>query len=359
MSKHDAIGMLQASMLIITAIGILDHVIIIPLLLEAAGRDSWFAVLLAGILLHVWIPLIFFIMKRSGQQQLFSWLKERIGAPLACCIIALIVTDLFLMVTTTMRDVSYWTNITYLPTIPNVILVLCYTLISFYAAHSGLRSIAIVNGLLLPIVVILGFFVMTSNFPHKDYSLLFPLFEHGYKPIFLGMLYAGSGFSGIFYLVYMQHRLQTKVKLFPLMLTGFILVELTLSPLTGAIAAFGPDEASRMRFPSYEQWRLITFGHFVEHVDFFSIYQWLVGAFIRLSLGIFLIPELLNLKGKQRTRLMVGICVLMVAATQLPLSDLTFLSFLSVYQPASLFVVLLVSVVLAAVAGIQKKRVKA
>lgn len=360
MAKHEAIGILHASMLIITAIGILDHVIIIPLLLEAAGRDSWLSVSLAGILLLVWILLVYYIMRQSGQQQLFQWLQNRLGVHWAWLITGIIAIDLFIMVATTLRDVSYWTNITYLTSIPNVVLVICYTLVSFYVASSGLRPLAIVNGVLLPIVVILGFFVMSSNFPHKDYSLLFPLWEHGHRPVLMGMLYASSGFSGFFYLVYMQHRLHNRIKLLPLIITGIILVELTLSPLTGAIAAFGPEEASRMRFPSFEQWRLITFGHFVEHVDFFSVYQWLVGAFIRTALGLFLIPELFNMvEGKKRNRFLIAVSVLVVAATQIPVDDLTFLSFLSVYLPVSLCLVLLISVVMAVVAWNQRRKVKA
>lgn len=54
-----------------------------------------------------------------------------------------------------------------------------------------------------------------------------------------------------------------------LLWVGIVLVGLTLGPLMGAIAIFGPFEAARMRFPAYEEWRLVTFGHFLEHIDFF------------------------------------------------------------------------------------------
>ena len=43
----ESIGALQAVMLLISAAGIVNHVIIIPLLLQTAGRDSWVAALLA------------------------------------------------------------------------------------------------------------------------------------------------------------------------------------------------------------------------------------------------------------------------------------------------------------------------
>lgn len=358
MSKPETISILQASMIIITAAGILDHVIVIPILLQSAGRDAWISVLVAAILLICWIPLIFYIMKQSRQQHLFIWLKHRLGSALAWFIILIVLFELFLMSTMTIMDVSYWANITYLPKTPNLIIVSAFSLVSFYAVNSGIRSIGIVNGILLPVVVLLGFFVMTANFPHKDYSLLLPLFEYGYEPVLKGVLYAGSGFVGIIFFLFMQHRLRSKIRLLPLMITGLILVDLTLSPLTGAIAIFGPDEAARLRFPAYEEWRMINFGHFLEHVDFLSIYQWLVGSFTRISLGMFLIPDLLGIsKSKKRTGCLIALFALMVATSQLPISDKTFMLFLSmVYLPYTLLLALVLSMLFAIAARIHTKK---
>lgn len=332
-----------------SAVGILDHVIVIPILLQTAARDAWVSVLVSSIVLLIWIPFLYFVMKRSDQQHLFVWLKLRLGPVIAWFVLFMIIVDLFLMCAMTIRDVTFWTNMTYLPKTPNWILVILFAFVSYLAARSGLRTIAIANGVLLPFVVLLGFFVMTANFPHKDYSLLFPLFEYGHEPMLKGMVYAGSGFAEMMYFVFMQHRLKRKMKLVPLLVTGMILVELTLSPLTGAIAVFGPEEAARMRFPAYEQWRLITFGHFIEHVDFFSIYQWLVGSFIRISFGMFLITDLLRIsKDSRRNVLFVLLFVLLIAVSQIPMNDKTFLALLSTFLlPFEMVFVLFLSAFLA------------
>lgn len=358
MKTTETISILQASMIIITVIGILDHVIVIPILLQTAVRDSWISVLFSGILFLAWIPLVFFIMKGSGQQHLFLWLKKLLGPIYAYIIILFILIELFLMCAITIRDITYWTNITYLPNTPNFVLVFCFSLVSFYIVHSGLRSIAIVNGILLPLVIVFGFTVMAANFPHKDYSMLFPLFEHGFKSIPKAMMYAGSGFAGIFYFVFMQHQIQSKIRFVPLLITGMILIVLTLGPLTGAIAIFGPYEAARMRFPAFEQWRLITFKHFIEHVDFLSIYQWIVGSFIRVSFGMFLILDLLNIpKSKKRTGYLILLFVFLIAISQVPISDKTFMMLLSKgYLPYTLLLILLLSVLFALTTWIQTKK---
>jgi len=176
-----------------------------------------------------------------------------------------------------------------------------------------------------------------------------------------GVVYAGSGFVGIFYIMFMQHRIRSKMSLLQLLIIGFILLVLTFSPLTGAIAIFGPDEAARIRFPAYEQWRMITFGHYFEHVDFFSVYQWLVGAFMRISLGIFLIPEVLNIpEGKKRMGLFIVLCALVVGVSQIPISDKQFMTLLcTVTLQYTLFLGLFLSFLFAAIAWINpKKKVK-
>jgi len=66
-----------------------------------------------------------------------------------------------------------------------------------------------------------------------------------------------------------QHKLTKKTGFKSLMLMCFILTGLTLGPLMGSIAIFGPDEAANQRYPAYAQWRIVRLGEYVEHVDFF------------------------------------------------------------------------------------------
>lgn len=46
----------------------------------------------------------------------------------------------------------------------------------------------------------------------------------------------------------------------------------------GAISAFGPNVAATLRFPPLEQWRLITLGNYITHLDFLAVFQLLAGS---------------------------------------------------------------------------------
>jgi spore germination protein (amino acid permease) len=343
----------------ITSGGILNHVIIIPMLLRAAGRDSWLSVLLAGaVQFAVWIPLIAFIMRRSRHQHLGDWLRRRVGKVSSRVITGLAALYFLTLCWLTLRDVTGWAKTSYLPGTPKIVITSAFVLVIFALVWSGLRSIAIANGILLPFVILLGLFVMAANSPHKDYHLLFPLFEDGHIPLLRGMISAGFGLSEVGYILFLQHRLKSKVRHLPLFAVGLLLIHLTLGPLLGAITIFGPEESARMRFPSYEQWRLVTFGHFFEHADFLSIYQWLSGAFIRISLGLYIALDILGLTGsKRRHAALLLIAALLAFAGQFPVSDTVFDAVLSnLYIPGSLIFIAALCLLLAFIALTERRK---
>src|SRR5690606_22187538 len=140
--------------------------------------------------------------------------------------------------------------------------------------------------ILLPFVIVFGDFVMTANLPAKNYSLILPIAEHGWQPVFLGGLYVGGGLVELIVILLLQQELKKKVALWKLWLLSLFLVLLVFGPVLGAIAEFGPAEAARLRYPAFEEWRLVTIGNYIRHVDFFSIFQWLSGAFVRIAVSL-------------------------------------------------------------------------
>jgi hypothetical protein len=177
-----------------------------------------------------------------------------------------------------------------------------------------------------------------------------------------GMIYSGAGLSEIFIIILLQHHLKTQIKYSYLVVLVIILAYLTFGPVTGSIAAFGPIESARQRFPAYELWSLVTLGRFVEHVDFFSIFQWLSGAFIRISLALYIIVDLVGIpQGWRRITALIVFSLLIMISSLLPFTDNQFLHFLSNYfLPLSMMFLLAFSFFLSAavfiVNRLKKKR---
>ena len=115
-----------------------------------------------------------------------------------------------------------------------------------------------------------------------------------------------------------------------------------------AIIEFGPFAAANQRYPAFEEWRLVSIGRYIENLDFLSVYQWLVGIFIRLSLVVFLIPDLLSITNrKTRNRVMFAILSCILVISILPISDSSFYWFVSqIVLPVSTLGLFLFSILL-------------
>ncbi|MDF2837271.1 MAG: spore germination protein [Paenibacillus sp.] len=306
-------GILSAACIMILSVGLVNHVLVVPLILSAALRDAWMSVFAALIFILPWaaIPLHGAMSKLQGKR-LDRWLLERLPPVAAWIIIGYSLFLVFFVATETLIVTTSWTETTYLSSTPPIAVLLVFIVLCIYAASLGLRTIAFVSTLLLPIVVFVGDFVMSANLPHKDYRYLLPMFENGMSPIWKASLYSLTAFGELFLLLLMQHHFQTRFKRWHLVLMVCFLALLSVGPVTGAISEFGPLEAEKMRYPAFSQWRLVTIGRYFEHVDFFAIYQWLSGAMVRVSLGIYLLAEFTPVAQMKRKWIGMGIIGLLI-----------------------------------------------
>lgn len=351
MKVDGKIGTSQAIMMIMLTIGISNHVTVIPLLLSKAGRDAWVSVLFVAVPFFGWVCMLYWINSRLGQEPLQTWLRRTTGPVVSTLLLIPFALGFYMMALVHLIDTQTWTTVNYLPRTPEWFTAFLLMLICFIAASGGIGPLGITSGILLPLVVILGFFVAFGNLPKKEYSYLLPFFQNGVKPSLEAMVYAGGGFSELAILLFLRHHIRQPLRFSHYVALVLINVILTLGPLTGAIAEFGPIEATRQRFPAFEQWRLLTIGRDIENMEFFAIYQWLSGSFMRISLCLLLITELMQVRTvKQRRILLLTLGASMLAFASMPFADMQFVTFLSSFYYPLFLIVTLASTI--AVAGI-------
>jgi len=335
----------QGIMVILLSIGIINHVFIIPVLLQTTSRDSWIAVIISTVPLLLLTGMIYFIAKQMKDKSVEMWIKEQFGSAVAVAFKILMSIYLFAICFFTLTDTSNWAKITFLPGTPIMVTSLIFLALCLYACIKGFKTIATASGILLPVVVALGFFIMFANVKYKDYSQLLPIFENGWTNTAMGVMYACSGSFEIVVYLLLQPKLEKPAKGWQLLLLAVILIGLTLGPLIGAITIFDPMEAERQRYPAYEEWRIATLGHYIAQTDFFSIYQWLSGAFIRISLALYLIVDIWNIKKKKvRILTLAALTVFLYFINLLGPSDILFLHLLKDYYFPISFVFLAVLV---------------
>ncbi|WP_171016796.1 GerAB/ArcD/ProY family transporter [Pseudalkalibacillus caeni] len=353
--NYNALHTKEVFFILVLSTGLFNHVTIIPMLLESAARDSWLSVIVSVIPYSIFLLIVYYIAHNTRQENISAWLKEKYGAFAAGIIIVPLLIILFIHAALTLIDTSIWAGIYYLPRIPNPIISAILVISCYWISTRKLKELAVMSTIVLPMVVLLGFFIMGVNTNQKELEYLFPVFLNGYTPFLKGIAYSLSGLTEIYVIILLQHCIKAKVKLKQIALLGVVLTVLILGPLTGAIMEFGPVEARNLSFPAYEEWKLLKIGEFISRMDFLAMFQWISGAFFRIGLFMYIINHFFK-RGKSRFLLPV-LYLVIYGLTFLQFNTYDLNKFLYVYfLPVSLITVLAVMILLFVLVLIKKKR---
>ncbi|SDJ09466.1 GerAB/ArcD/ProY family transporter [Salimicrobium halophilum] len=332
MMRDGKISFVQLFFLIMMSSGFYNHVILTPPVLNVARRDAWISASLTGVSFSVVLLIIYVIHKLTGDQSVFEYLQEGFGKVGKWVFAIPLLIYLMISGYITFFDTISWTKVSYLQKTPQIFLALMILAVIVLMLKEGMETLAIAAGVLLPMVVILGIFVTIANVQNKNYSLLFPILTEGWDPVWGGFLVGSSGAMDLVLLLCIQHQVKKKMALWKYVVIGAMLLNLFLAPLTGTIALFGPEHGAELRYPAYEQWRMVSIGSYIKHVDYLTIYQWLSGAVIRIALILYLIPLIFTIKQvKVKRKLHLGYVVLLVSSLYVPLSDMQFYEWLKKY----------------------------
>jgi spore germination protein KB len=308
------------------------HVLIIPILLSTSSRDSWVSVMFSTVPFILWILLVFYLYKKmTKHRDVLLLLRKKFNHNWFYIFFTILLGSYFLLEAfITLKFTFIWAKGNYTLDTPDLVIITMFALVCYYSSSKGLLTISTISLLSLPIVSAFGFLVGIGNSNSKTYELLFPIFENGYSQFLHGIIYSCSGLFDIVFLLFLIPFVKNKLKLKWLIITGVILVLLILGPLTGAISEFGPHEAAKLINPAYEEWRLLKIGEHITRLDFLSIFQWLSGAFVRISLSLFIVERIVN-HNKKKLWLLPTLYIILIISATIPWDASSFYLFLQNY----------------------------
>ncbi|WP_216829707.1 GerAB/ArcD/ProY family transporter [Alkalihalobacterium elongatum] len=297
---------IQIIFVLLLFIGISNHVLIIPHLLNIAKRDAWICVLISYVILLLWGKILSSIFKRNPERQpLQSWLHSKAGKWVSNIILLFFFFYILIIGFISFYDLIVSVKIYFLPMTPTAYLVIPFLFLCIWAAWTSLKTIVYTSALILPLVWALGHFVAITTMDKKNYSFLFPLFESDSVSIAHGVLIVLGGSIDILTLFLLQQYFNKPVSFLFISILITLLTGLVLGPTIGSIVSFGPSIAADLRFPAFEQWRLVELGEHISHVDALAVFQLLCGAVIRISLCFYLIGNIYKIRSIWRKRLFI------------------------------------------------------
>lgn len=297
---------LQILFVILLFSGISNHVLIIPHLLGVSKRDAWVCILISYAILLIWAKIYSLIFSKNKERQpLHVWLQMKSGKLPSRMILSLFFIFILLIGFITFYDLIVSVKIYFLPMTPIAYLVIPFLLLCIWAAGTGFKTIVYASAVILPIIWALGHFVAMTTMEQKDYSYLLPLFADDEASLLRGIVIILAGSVDLIILFLLQQYFNKPISYLYLVIVITLLIGLTIGPTIGSIAAFGPNIAATLRFPAFEQWRLVTLGVHISHVDALAVFQLVCGAIIRVSLCLYLLPTVINIKSVLHRRIFI------------------------------------------------------
>ena len=278
--------------LIIMTLPIMGHVVILPLLIDIAGRDAWISILISLPFGIIFAYAIFRIRQNHPDGNALEVLSNLLGKWFSKLLVfILIVYFLFLTILSyaSLVDVVY---IDFLPETPRLALSLWFLFFFVYAALKGIKRIALTAGILAIIGLITGHTITLLDSPKKDWGELLPILEFGWVPIILGSLILISIWVELLFLLCIPIRNIKEKRLFLLWCVGvFLNVLMMASTTTGVITIFGLGQADNFNYPAQEIVRTINLG-FIDRFDIYGMILMTFGVYIRCSLYLRIAYEL-------------------------------------------------------------------
>ncbi len=278
--------------LIFMTLPIMGHVVVLPLLLDVAGRDAWISVMLSLPLSLLLAWGIFTVRKKYANQSFPDWIIQLIGKPIGLLFLMLLAVYLLFLSAFSLASLVDMVKIGFLPESPIWGLAVWFMLFCVIAAYRGVKAIALTAAILTFIALITGHSITLLATPMKELNYITPILQFGWIPSFWGSVILISIWVELMFLLLIpiENINEKRLYLFWVIAIAFNAL-MMLSTFTGSVMIFGLGQADNFTYPALETVRVISLG-FIDRFDVYGLILMVVGCYIRISLYYRLTYEL-------------------------------------------------------------------
>ncbi|MBL0386308.1 endospore germination permease [Tumebacillus sp. ITR2] len=285
--KTVQLSLLQTFFLLTAMIISTGHFIFVRIVLIFTGRDGWMVVAPSIVLGSLVLISIIQLLKRFPNQTLIEithnvfgkWLGRLLTIPYLLffmAVPALLIRAIGDFLPTTMPSTPYSVMTTV------IVVIACIT------ARLGIEVIGRCALLMLPMLVVIGLLASLLTMKDKHYEYLLPMLETSFRGFLRGTatlsgLFAESVVVGMIFLHVPKKKLKTK----PILVFFTIIGLMFIGPMTGPVAMFDIESASKFHYPTFEEIRYIQIANFLERLDVLGIVLWTFGTFLKITTFIY------------------------------------------------------------------------
>lgn len=261
-----------------------------------AGRDSWVAVIVSGLILIIsfdYIIRIWINRKCNNLKEVFELACGKILGKIFLIIFAC--TLFFTMVECAAVETDVIHFNLFIES-PQWYILLFIILPGLFVIKKGKNATMIVIIFAMMISIINGINLYFLTLPYKKYNRLLPIFVNGINfNFFLGVVKSlGLFSSSTIALVYLSEVKKTKKLRRCALISIIFIVQMIIASTNGILATFDIQRANSITFPKLIQTQLISYFGFIASGEFYVIFQVLAGWFAKYIITFFALLNILK-----------------------------------------------------------------
>ncbi|SDX50618.1 endospore germination permease [Paenibacillus sp. CF384] len=264
----------------------------IRLATEESRQDSWISILLGTMIMMIETWIILRVCKQHKGKSVVQFVKDLFGTVLGKIIVTVYFALWFMQMSSVVEGTVEFQNLVMLHNTPMIVILICLLfLIACVICKGGLTAISRCAEIIGPIFVTFYFAILFLNPQDMNIKRILPIYaDSGWHSILNGALLSCNYMvdpSIVLMLFFFAENKRTASRA--------ILWGTTVSMVWGLITTLvvlsvtGPFLAAQLVVPVYSLTKFVYILNFVQNIDAFFIPLWLFGAFIKLSIAMFIL----------------------------------------------------------------------
>ncbi|MDQ6422575.1 endospore germination permease [Paenibacillus sp. LHD-117] len=304
-----------------------DSILVMPgLLLASSKQDSWLAMALGMLLAVPFLLLFFYAYKVDPELSLVQNLMKKLGRWVGGAISLLFLTHPLFVGVAIVKEIGDFMNTHIMPETPNMAILGLFLVIVVMSVSGGLEAFARAGEILFICFMLVFILFSMALLPQMNLHMLEPVMEKGFAPVFSGtMISLTYCFVELIGLLMIMPRVARKEpkdvarSFFYGALIGGIII---LVVIVLCVAVLGTNITERHIYPTFTLAKRINVGDFIERVEAFLAFMWIISSFFKLTVNLFALQiglsQLFGLKDYRSFSVPVGLVLLLLSVTFAP-----------------------------------------
>lgn len=264
----------------------------IHLAAEQSRQDCWISIFLGGVamLAVTWVMLK--VCMQNKDKTLVGFMKDLLGTVIGKIVVTVYFLLWFMQMSMIAKGMAEFQNLVMLPHTPTIVILLCLMFLATFAVYKGgITAISRCAEIIGPIFGFVLFVQLFLNPQDMDFKRILPIYaDSGWLDILKGAFYSFNYMADpsiILMLFFFAENKRTASRAI-VWATSVAMLWGVLSTLV-LLFVTGPHIATELVVPIYSLTKFVSILNFVQNIDAFFIPLWLLGAFIKLSVGLFIL----------------------------------------------------------------------